>query len=139
MSCMRIGATTLRNYRSWCENGYGVESDAAQSRAWERMHRVVEEDPVEGLRALLIVAQALSGDEWALGCLGADALEDLFRVHADVLLDRLELQLPGDEPLRVAAGTVWLHRHESYRRLRTAIGLPDLTTTCRSAPENDRQ
>ena len=138
---MRIGATTVRNYTSWCQKGYGVKSDAAESRAWERMHRVVEEDPVEGLRALLIVAQALNGDEWALCCLGADALEDLFRMHAEVLLDRLEQEPPGDEPLRVAAGTIWLHRHKSYRRLQTAIGLSasDLTTTRGSESENDGQ
>jgi hypothetical protein len=122
---MRIGATTLKNYTEWCRRDLRIESDAAQSRAWERIRRVVDDDPAEALRALTVVAQTLHGDEWGLGCLGADALEDLFREHADVLLARLEQQLAEDEPLRVAAATIWLHRHESYGRLRRAIGLPE--------------
>ena len=71
---------------------------------------------------LIEVSRRVSDDEEALGLLGAAALEDLFRCHASVLLDRLEQRLSEDEPLRLAARTIWLHGHESYRHLRPLVG-----------------
>jgi hypothetical protein len=72
------------------------------------MQRVVEEDPVEGLDALIHVLRTLADVEDGLGSLGADAREDLFRLHADVFLGRLHQNVAEDEPLRVAARTMWL-------------------------------
>ena len=103
---MQIGSTTLRHYAALCRSEDSPSTDPAQVRAYVRI-RAVDEDPTAALRAVIEVSRRVADDPNALEYFGADALEDLLRDHAEVLLDRLEQRLPEDEPLRLAARTIW--------------------------------
>ncbi len=60
---MRIGSTTLRNYAALCQSEDSGSRDPAQLRAYVRMHRAVDEDPVTALRAIIEVSRRVADDE----------------------------------------------------------------------------
>ena len=50
---MRIGTTTVAKYAALCRRDHHPEGDAAERRAYVRVHRAVNEHPEEALRALI--------------------------------------------------------------------------------------
>jgi len=125
---VQIGRTTLANFAALCRTAGASNTPPPLQRAYVRMHRAVEEDPESGLVALAEVSRRVADDDEALGFLGADALEDLFRYHADVLLARLAERRPDDAPLRTAAQMIWLNRHDAYPELRALLAQGDATS-----------
>ena len=105
----RLGGALVDLYAEWCRKTSAVtDDDDPRLAAYGVVHELVEGRPEAAWDVIRQTAIGLIDDEWALSHLGADALEELLRIHGPAFIDRAIEEARLNNPFARALASVWL-------------------------------